>query len=320
VKTHLIALLFASATFAATDPAQLAAAKALYNDHKFPDAESAFKKLVAADATNSELHYYLGMSVGQRGDPEAASKNLEKAVELAPTNAQYHFDFGNFSAAAAEKAGMLSKYGLAKKCLAAFKRAAELEPANVNFHQALFEFYRQAPGIAGGGADKAEVEAAAILKLDPIRGHVAYVTLHSANQDYAKALPHLAEIKQLDPVRGRMAFAAYYTEKKEYDKAFAEFDEVLKTAPDDYSALYQVGKLSALTGQQLDRGVASLRRCLALEMPGVPGTPTRAAAQWRIGNILEKKSDLIGARAAYEASLKLDPKFTNAADALKKLK
>jgi cytochrome c-type biogenesis protein CcmH/NrfG len=39
-----------------------------------------------------------------------------------------------------------------------------------------------------------------------------------------------------------------------------------------------------------------------------------------MGNILEKKNDPTGARAAYAAALRLDPKFTQAADALKKLK
>jgi tetratricopeptide (TPR) repeat protein len=115
-----------------------------------------------------------------------------------------------------------------------------------------------------------------------------------------------------------MAYAQLYTEARQYEKAFTEWDEALKAAPDDYNALYQVGKLAATTGQNLDRGLAALRRCVELE-PG-KDQPTHAAAQWRIGNILEKKNDVAGARAAYEAALKLDPKFTNAADALKKLK
>ena len=95
---------------------------------------------------------------------------------------------------------------------------------------------------------------------------------------------------------------------------------MLKESPDDYAALYQIGRIAALSGQQLDRGLASLRRCLTLTPPATPNTPGHAAAHWRIGNLLEKKGDQPGARAAYEAALKLDPTFLGAIDALKKLK
>ena len=108
--------------------------------------------------------------------------------------------------------------------------------------------------------------------------------------------------------------------EKKFAEAFAEFDEVLKTSTDDFAALYQIGRLAATTGQFIDRGVTSLRRCLELPAPTTPNIPGHAAAQWRLGQLLEKKSDVPGARAAYEAAVKLDPSFTPATEALKKLK
>ena len=93
---------------------------------------------------------------------------------------------------------------------------------------------------------------------------------------------------------------------------------MLKTNPDDYTALYQIGRLAALTGQFVDRGIASLRRCLELTPP--PGPQSHAAVHWRLGQLFEKKNDRAGARAAYEAALKLDPNFAQAVEALKKLK
>jgi tetratricopeptide (TPR) repeat protein len=135
-----------------------------------------------------------------------------------------------------------------------------------------------------------------------------------------KALAEAATIKKLDAMRGRLCFATLYTVDKKFELALAEFDEVLKVTPDDYAALYQVGKLAAVSGQYLDRGLASLRHCLELPPPASPNTPGYPAANWRMGLILEKKNDPAGARAAYEAALKLDPKFSPAVDALKKLK
>jgi tetratricopeptide (TPR) repeat protein len=134
-----------------------------------------------------------------------------------------------------------------------------------------------------------------------------------------KAYAQAAEIKKLDPMRGRICFATLYTSEKKYDQALAEFDEVLKTTPDDYGALYQVGKLAAVSGQHLDRGADSLRKCLATTPPS-PNLPGHAAAHWRLGQILEHKKDPAAAKAAYEAALKADPNLTPAADALKKLK
>jgi Tfp pilus assembly protein PilF len=132
-----------------------------------------------------------------------------------------------------------------------------------------------------------------------------------------KARAQAEEIKKLDASRGRAAIAGLYAAEKKNDLAFAEFEDALKDNPDDYSALYQFGRLAAITGERMDRGLEALRKCLTLTPP--EGQHGQAAAHWRIGLILEKKGDQAGARAAYEAALRSDPKFSQAAESLKKL-
>jgi tetratricopeptide (TPR) repeat protein len=85
------------------------------------------------------------------------------------------------------------------------------------------------------------------------------------------------------------------------------------------TALYQTGRLAALSGQYLDRGLAALRLCLALPPSAEEGAPTVAQVQWRIGNILEKKGEKEAARVAYIKALGANPNFTPAFAALKKL-
>ena len=287
---HLVlTVLCCTVSLAAADPAQLVAARALFNTPgKSAETQQAYEKIAAADPACAEAQNFLAQLALRRDDADQARAYAEKAAALAPDNADIQHTLGDAIGRSAQKASVFSQFSLAKKCLAAYQRAVALAPENAAFHQSLFDYYRNAPGIAGGGSDKALAEA--------------------------------AMIKNLDALRGRLAFATLYTADKKYDQALAEFDEVLKASPDDYSSLYQVGRLAATTGQFLDRGLASLRRCLELPVPAVLNTPGYAAAQWRIGNILEKKNDSAGARAAYTAALKLDPKFTQAADALKKLK
>ena len=269
------------------DPARFAAAKELFDAKKLPEAQQAFEKLAAAEPKDAEVNFYLGELAFRRDDAEKAVSYFEKAAAAGPKVSRYQRRLGDAYGRTAQKAGALSKFGWAKKCLAAYQRAVELDPSDVDAHNSLFDYYRMAPGIAGGSSEKALAEAAAI--------------------------------KRLDPARGRIAFATHYVAEKKYDQAIAEFDEVLKKNPDDYVALYQVGRLAALTGQFVDRGIASLRRCLELPVP-TPTTPGHAAAHWRLGNLLEKKSNPAGARAAYTASLELDPNFTAAAESLRKLK
>lgn len=268
------------------DPAAFAAARALLDARKPAEAQAAFEKLAAAHPADPEVQFYLGELALRRNEPAKAVPFLEKAIATAPSVSRYHRRLGDAWGTQAASASIFSQLGFAKKCIAAYEKAVALDPADLDARFSAFEYYRRAPGLAGGGFEKASATAAAI--------------------------------KQLDANRGRFAYATLYVGEKKYAEAFAQFDEVLKTTPDDYAALYQIGRIAAVSGEQVDRGLASLRRCLELPVP-TPETPGHAAAHWRIGQLLEKKKDVPGARASYEKSVALDPKFAPAADSLKKL-
>jgi tetratricopeptide (TPR) repeat protein len=222
----------------------------------------------------------------QRDDTEIAIRELEKSVAVAPYIARGHNALGDAYGRAAQKAGIFSQFNLARKSRSEYERAVELEPDNVDFHTSLFEYFLQAPSLVGGGFDHATTEADAIKQLDAKSGHQAYARLYAA--------------------------------QAKYDQALTELNAVLKTDPNDYATLYQVGRTAAVSGQHFEEGLASLRHCLQLATP--TGSPDHAAVQWRIGNILEKKGDSAGAREAYESALKMDPKFAPATESLAKLK
>jgi tetratricopeptide (TPR) repeat protein len=263
----------------------MAHARELFEANRFPEAQHAFEGLLATDPGSAEVRYYVGALALERGDTDTAVRELERSVELAPDIARWHLALGDAYGRSAEKAWMINAFRLARRCLAEYRRAVTLDPGSVDVHERLFEYYSRAPSILGGGSDKAAGEA--------------------------------ATIERLDPRRARQAYAAVYLADGKYELALAELDQVLKSAPDDYASLFQVGHLAAISGQYPDRGLASLRHCLGLAPP--PGAPSHSAAQWRMGNILERKGDAAGAREAYEAALKLDPTFTPASEALRSL-
>jgi tetratricopeptide (TPR) repeat protein len=279
------ALLLTVSTFAALDDASRAEIKKLTDGRHWTAAQPLLEKAVAAEPQDAEAHYLLGLALLNQNKGDTAVAPLEKATALAPTNSEYQRALGDAYGVSAQKAGLFSKLGFARKCKAAYDRAVELDPKSVDARVSLMQFCMAAPSIVGGGIDKA----------------------------YAQA----EEIKKLDPAQGRTAYALLYLAEKKYPEALAALDEVLKDTPNDYEALYQLGRLAAITGDRLDRGLATLRQCLTLTPPA--GQPPHAAVHWRIGNILEKQGDKAAAKAAYEASLRVDPNFKSAADALKKL-
>ncbi|HYC69963.1 MAG TPA: tetratricopeptide repeat protein [Opitutaceae bacterium] len=281
-----LSLALVTAAPAALDPAQLAAARELYGQRKDAEALAAYQKLATEDARAAEPAFYLGLLAMRRDDPEAGVKFLEQAVARDAANAEYHRRLGDAYGRTAQKAGALSKFGWAKKSLASYQKAVALDPASIDARLSLMGFYQMAPGIAGGAMEKA----------------------------YAQA----EEIRKLDAGRGRLALSGLYVTDKKYAEAFALFQEVLREAPDDYGALFQLGRLSAVTGDRLELGAAALRKCLAATPP--PDQPSHAAAHWRLGNIREKQGDKAAARASYESSLQLDPNFRPAQEALKALR
>jgi len=285
VKFRLL-ILFACSAVLAVAGTPNEDAIALYKAKRFPESREAFDKIVAAQPDNAEAHYYLGIIAKRRNDTDEAVKQLELATALAPTNSDYFADLGGSYGDAANNAGLFSKTGWALKCKAALEKSVELNPDNLAARNGLVTYYRQAPTFVGGGMSKAYEQA--------------------------------AEIKQRDPIMGAAVYGQLYLAEKNYDQAFATFEEVLKASPDNYLALYSIGRTAAQTGLRLDRGEQTLRRCL--DLPPGKSDPGHAAAQWRLGNIAEKRGNPAAARVAYQAALAIDPKFAQAIDSLAKLK
>jgi hypothetical protein len=95
-------------------------------------------------------------------------------------------------------------------------------------------------------------------------------------------------------------------------------EDRLRRAPNDGAALYQIGRVGAVSGTKLDRAQWALDRFL--QTPHKRGTPSVANAHWRMGMVHEAKGDRTAARVAYETALRLDPKLAGAKASLDKLK
>lgn len=258
----------------------------LFQAKKYPEAHAAFEDIATAEANNAEARFYLGVLASRRGDNTEAIRRLEEAVALNPQASKYFLELGGAYGNAAAKAGLFSKLEFAKKCQNALETAVRIDPNSLEARNGLVSFYRSAPTFAGGGMSKAYEQA--------------------------------EEIRKRDALMGASVIGQLYLSEKKIDQAFSLYEETLRGHPDSYTLLYAIGRAAAQTGQHLDRGEQTLRRCLELT-PG-KNDPGYAPVHWRLGNIAEKRGQPAAARAAYEAALKADPGFTQAKDSLAKLK
>jgi tetratricopeptide (TPR) repeat protein len=122
------------------------------------------------------------------------------------------------------------------------------------------------------------------------------------------------------------AYALFLADRSRPAEAFAVVDAYQKRRPADPIGWFQVGRVAAATGQQLDRGEEALRKFIAATPPpsptisGPPTVPTLATAHVRLGNIAERRGNKAAARAEYQRALALDPRSNLAKRSLEAVK
>jgi tetratricopeptide (TPR) repeat protein len=92
---------------------------------------------------------------------------------------------------------------------------------------------------------------------------------------------------------------------EQYDKAIDYMIKLTELRPEELLYHYQIGKIAALSGNNLEAGINSLE--LYINSGREELNPSRSAACWRLGMIYEKMGESDKARSSYEKGLELDP-------------
>lgn len=255
----------------------------------------------------------------RKGDLDTAVSLGEKAAADSPNDAVVQLWLGRAYGSKAQEASVFSQMSLAKKCRKAFERAVALDPANVDAHLDLLDYHLQAPGIAGGDKAVARKEADEVLRLDPLRGHLAWGKVWEEANDGARAEAEYRKAIEAGPkeIRGRVALASLFVTTKRAPEAREIWRQFAKAEPEQSYWHYALARISVITGEDLPEGVGHLRAYLAV--PPKPDTPTWADAHWRLSNLYEKMGRKDDARTELREALKLNPDHMNAKKDLKRL-
>jgi tetratricopeptide (TPR) repeat protein len=169
---------------------------------------------------------------------DAAAHECEQAVQLAANNSDFHLWLARAIGQKAGHASFLNAFSLAKKSLAEFEESVRLNPRSADALADLGEFYRQAPGVIGGGIDKAQAIAAQLDKVDPARAHHLRATIAEGQKDFPTSEREfkLAISSSPHPALEWTSLASFYRHQKRFDEMDSAVHSAQSLAAHDHRA------------------------------------------------------------------------------------
>lgn len=317
-RVLLVSLVLATAAGAQDTP--LARGLRAFEERRYAEARAPLLEASRLTRPDPRAALYLGRIELLEGDASSAVEWLERAVDAAPRDAEAHRWLGRAYARQARRANRLRQVRLAGKVRGAFESAVRLAPSDVEARRDLLQFYLVAPGVVGGGTDKARVQAREIARLSPMYGRLAAGWVSEAEGDAATARRayEAAAAAYPDSAAPLLSLAALQQRAKAWNEAIATFERVLARHPASGEALYGIGRTAGMGGVQLDRGASALERFIA----GRPGEnqPSMATAHLRLATIREQQGDRAAARRHFAEALRLDPELDDAKAGLRRVR
>jgi len=304
-------LLMAGASFAAS-PTELLATG--HVDEAMPLLEQQVRQ-APNDAAGYNLlcRAYFVMEDWDRG-----ISNCERARDLDSQNSHYHLWLGRIYGEKADRVSFLSAAGLAKKVRTSFERAVELAPNDWEARADLGEFYLEAPGIVGGGKDKARDQANALMPIKPGKAYwlLGRIAEKSKNMAEAERQFRAGIAATNSGVRAWVELAIFFRHANRLDEMEKALREAENAPTDDHLALMDGASLLVRTGRDPALGIRLLRRYFSVGTVE-EGPAFKAHEHW--GQLLERQGDHRGAAQEYHAALALFHNYRRAEEDLKRV-
>ena len=323
-KLALAILLTAGTSMAATNLNQdggLEAGRRAYEASEYSKAIQVLHEAAAKDPQNGDVQLLLAKSYLELQEHDAAIRSAEKAVSIDPQNSVYHEWLGRAYGDKADHAGWFSAVSLAKKTGKEFETAVRLDGKNFSARQVLIEFDCSAPGMVGGGEEKALPQIKELSELDAAEGHYAAGNCRRQKKDFAAADEEFSKALESRPKSAELIYdiGDYAVKRSQPERLTAVAEAGERVAPRDPRGNFYRGVALVLKKEKPDEAQRFLRE-YAKKAPTRTGYPRPAMAHVWLGRLFESESKAEDAVREYETALKLDPKNKLAQEALKRLK
>jgi len=320
---NFICALLVCLTLVATARAEetpLEKAKGAFEKGEYTQAVEILKSAAGSEPNNGDIFVLLARSYLELNQYDAAVNSAEKAVAINPKDSNYHRWLGEAFGAKADHASMLSAYSLARKTQKEFDAAVQLDARNFDAQQDLIQYDCTAPGMVGGGEEKAQPLIEKLMKMDAAEGHYATGICRAQKKDYAAADAEFAKALDGKPKTANRIYdiGDYFVQRKNAEKLLAVAAAGEDLAPHDPRGKFYQGVALILQGEKPAEAEKLLKDYLQLA-PMNSDYPRPWVAHYWLGRLQESQKNPGGARSEYQAALKLNGKYKLAQEALKQL-
>jgi tetratricopeptide (TPR) repeat protein len=324
MKWLLAALCMTSTAIAAANlkgEAGLEAGRRAYEASDYAKAVLALQAAAATEPQNGDVQLLLAKSYLELQQHDAAINSAERAVAIDPRNSIYHEWLGRAYGEKADHAGWFSAISFAKKTRKEFETAVRLDGNNYSARQALIEFDCSAPGLVGGGEEKALPQIKQLAEMDAAEGHYAAGNCRRQKKDFAVTDEEFGKALESHPKSAELIYdiGDYAVKHSQPERLLAVADAGERVAPGDPRGKFYRGVALVLKKENPEEAERLLRE-YAKKAPKRSGYPRAAVAHAWLGRLFEDQNNMEQAAKEFESALNLDPKNKMAQDALKRLR
>jgi tetratricopeptide (TPR) repeat protein len=292
-------------------------ANAALQQGRADDAIALLKASLATQPGDAEAHHLLCRVYYAEEMADAAAGECERAVASAPSNSTYQMWLGQAYGMKASHA-LLGALGLAKLVRIAFEKAVELDGTNIDAMSDLGEFYVGAPGLVGGGLDKARALADRMQSVSAEKAHRLRALIAQKDGDKVAAENEFkAAAETSKTAEAYVDLGRFYAEHGSPEQAMTALQAALNARRVDDAFLVDVSNLLTEMNRSPDVAVRVLREYLA--SPAKTDEAPAFKVHLQLGQLLAKQGRLTGARQEYAAAVALASGYAPAKKALQGL-
>ncbi len=235
-------------------------------------------KILLAIAPTGPVQEAIGKNYFMLGEFKKSQESFEKAIAADPNQSSYYHWLGRAYGRRAETSSFITAPGFASRARQNFEKAIALDPKNKEALNDLFEYYLEAPGFLGGGADKAAALTKTIGALDAAEYQYALAVMAEHRKEYNSAEQHFRRAVELAPRQvGRVIDLAKFLAKQGKDQESETlFEQAEKIAPNEPKVLFARADAYIRAKRNLDTAKMLLERYL--KSPLTPEDPSREEA------------------------------------------